>query len=181
MSNEVLGNGRYTVQRRLAAGGMGEVLLADFVGDGEITPGLLVVKRILSVAPGVPPAEGQVRMLLEEGRLGLRLQHDNIVETFRTEVDDNNPLLVIELLAGKSMAQVLGQAKKQARPIPVEIALQVLRGACCGLHFAHTLKGPDGSALGLVHRDVSPANIFVTFDGKVKVIDFGVAKSEDSE
>ena len=181
MSNEVLANGRYVVSRRLAAGGMGEVLLADFVGDNDVTPGLLVVKRILEAAPGVPPAEGQVRMLLEEGRLGLRLQHENLVETFRIEQDGQTPLLVIELLAGKSMAQVLGQAKKRQEHIPVDVALQILRGACCGLHFAHTLKGPDGSALGLVHRDVSPANIFVTFDGKVKVIDFGVAKSEDSE
>lgn len=179
--SEVLANGRYVIKRRLAAGGMGEVLLADFIGDSDVTPGLLVVKRILSGAPGMAPAEGQVRMLLEEGRLGLRLQHDNIVETFRTEQDGQEPLLVIELLAGKSMAQVLGQAKKRGEPIPVNVALQILRGACCGLHFAHTLKGPDGTALGLVHRDVSPANIFVTFDGKVKVIDFGVAKSEDSE
>ena len=181
MSNEVLANGRYVIQRRLAAGGMGEVLLADFVGDQDVTPGLLVVKRVLEAAPGVAPAEGLVRMLLEEGRLGLRLLHDNLVETFRIEQDGQTPLLVIELLAGKSMAQVLGQAKKRGEHIPVEIALQILRGACCGLHFAHTLKGPDGTALGLVHRDVSPANIFVTFDGRVKVIDFGVAKSEDSE
>src|SRR5690606_34862233 len=88
---------------------------------------------------------------------------------------------LIELLAGRSMAQVLGQAKKRGEMVPVDVALAVLRGAACGLHFAHTLRGPDGTSLGLVHRDVSPANIFVTFDGRVKVIDFGVAKSDDSE
>jgi serine/threonine protein kinase len=181
VTQETLANGRYVIQRRLATGGMGEVLLAEYAGDDEVSPGLLVVKRILSAAPGLAPNEGQVRMLLEEGRLGLRLLHENLVETFRTEADGDSPLLVIELLAGRSMAQVLGQAKKRRENVPVDVALAILRGACCGLHFAHTLKGPDGRGLGLVHRDVSPANIFVTFDGKVKVIDFGVAKSEDSE
>ena len=181
MTGETLANGRYVVHRRLATGGMGEVLLAEYAGDEEVSPGLLVVKRILSAAPGLAPNEGQVRMLLEEGRLGLRLLHENLVETFRTEADGDSPLLVIELLAGRSMAQILGQAKKRREHVPVDVALAILRGACCGLHFAHTLKGPDGRGLGLVHRDVSPANIFVTFDGKVKVIDFGVAKSEDSE
>ena len=181
MNHEVLANGRYQVHRRLATGGMGEVLLAEFGGDVDVSPGLLVVKRILSAAPGLAAADAQVRMLLEEGRLGLRLNHENLVETFRIDQDAESPLLVIELLAGRSMAQVLSQAKKRQEPVPVDVALAILRGACCGLHFAHTLKGPDGSSLGLVHRDVSPANIFVTFDGKVKVIDFGVAKSDDSE
>jgi hypothetical protein len=179
--SETLSDGRYTVLRRLAVGGMGEVLLAEFGGDAALSAGLLVVKRILALAPGVPAAEGQVRMMLEEGRLGLRLQHANLVQTFRIDHDHDTPVLVIELLSGRSMAQVLGQAKKQQQPVPVDVALAVLRGACAGLHFAHTLKSADGSFLGLVHRDISPANIFVTFDGGVKVIDFGVAKSEDSE
>lgn len=179
--SETLAQGRYSVVRRLAAGGMGEVLLAEFAGDAELSAGLLVVKRILPLVPGVEAGEGQVRMLLEEGRLGLRLQHENLVQTFRIDQDAGTPILVIELLAGRSMAQVLGQAKKQQQPVPVDVALAVLRGACAGLHFAHTLKATDGSFLGLVHRDISPANIFVTFDGGVKVIDFGVAKSEDSE
>jgi serine/threonine protein kinase len=179
--SETIAGGRYSVVRRLAAGGMGEVLLAEFGGDAELSAGLLVVKRILPLAPGVDAGESQVRMLLEEGRLGLRLQHENLVQTFRIDQDGSTPILVIELLAGRSMAQVLGQAKKQQQPVPVDVALAVLRGACAGLHFAHTLKATDGSFLGLVHRDISPANIFVTFDGGVKVIDFGVAKSEDSE
>ena len=76
---ETLGNGRYEIIRRLATGGMGEVLLAEYKGDAEISPGLLVVKRILSAGPADPPAEGQVKMLREEGRLGARLNHGNLV------------------------------------------------------------------------------------------------------
>jgi len=120
-------------------------------------------------------------MLREEARLGLRLRHENIVETLRLDEHAGEPLVVMELLAGRSMGQVLAQAKKRKENVPIEVALAVLRGAACGLHFAHTLRSADGRALGLVHRDVSPANIFVTFDRHVKVIDFGIAKSEDSE
>ena len=179
--SERLVSGRYEVLRRLAVGGMGEVLLAEFAGDDDLSPGLLVVKRSLTGPGGDTAAESQLQMLREEGRLGLRLRHDNIVETLRIEENGGNPLLVMELLAGRSMAQVLAQAKKRKENVPIDVALAVLRGAACGLHFAHTLKGADGAALGLVHRDISPANIFVTFDRRVKVIDFGVAKSADSE
>jgi serine/threonine-protein kinase len=179
--SERLVAGRYEVVRRLAVGGMGEVLLAEFVGDDDLSPGLLVVKRTLSGPAGERPADSQLQMLREEGRLGLRLRHENIVETLRIEENGGNPLLVMELLAGRSMAQVLAQAKKRKENVPIDVALAILRGAACGLHFAHTLRGAGGAALGLVHRDISPANIFVTFDRHVKVIDFGVAKSADSE
>jgi serine/threonine-protein kinase len=178
---EFLARGRYEVVRRLAAGGMGEVLLAEFNGDDDVSPGLLVVKRCLGGADGARATPASLRMLREEARLGLRLRHENIVETLRLEEQDGDPLLVMELLAGRSMGQVLAQAKKRRENVPIDVALAVLRGAACGLHFAHTLRGPDGAALGLVHRDVSPANIFVTFDHHVKLIDFGVAKSADSE
>jgi hypothetical protein len=173
-----LGNA-YTVVRRLAVGGMGEVLLAEAKGDPRIGlgAGLVVVKRTI---PTHPNRAHQDRMLKEEGRLGLRLRHANLVESFALDEVDNAPLLVMEYLAGRSMAQVLGAAKRGKQMVPVDVALAIVRLSACGLHFAHTLTdGPK--QLGLVHRDVSPANIFVTFDGRVKVIDFGVAKADDSE
>lgn len=165
--------------RRIAAGGMGEVLLANYQGDASkgISPGLLAVKRTL---PDHSDKAHQDRMLLEEGRLAYRLRHENLVETFFLDARFNTTLLTMEYLLGRSMAHVLGDSKKNKRMLPFGVALNILRQAACGLHFAHTLT--DGVRdLGLVHRDISPANIFVTFDGRVKVIDFGVAKADDSE
>jgi serine/threonine protein kinase len=179
MTTEALVGGRYAIVRRLAQGGMGDVLLAEFRGDQQLglTPGLVVVKRVL---PDHPNRANQARMLREEGRVGQRLLHENIVETFLIDEHNGDPLLVMEFLSGRAMSQVLGQAKKRKEAVPIEVALSILRSAACGLHFAHTLTD-RGRPLGLVHRDVSPANIFVTFDGRVKVIDFGVAKADDSE
>jgi tRNA A-37 threonylcarbamoyl transferase component Bud32 len=181
VQTESLGGGKYTILRRLAAGGMGEVLLMQTRGTDALRPGIFVMKRVLPARPGEEPTDAAVRMLREEARLGMRLRHQNLVHTFGLEELDGQTLLAMEFLAGRSMAQMLGQAKKSREPMPVDVVLQIVRYAACGLHFAHTLKGHDGTPLGLVHRDVSPANIFVTFNGEVKVIDFGVAKSADSE
>jgi hypothetical protein len=177
LSDPLNAHPNFEVIRRLAVGGMGEVLLTRFTGNQWVTGGFVVVKRTI---PDHPNRAHQDEMLREEGRVALRLRHGNLVETFALDELDGHPLLVMEFLAGRSMAQVLGQAKRKKRPIPVEVAVAVLRESACGLHFAHTLK-ERGETLGLVHRDVSPANIFATYDGKCKVIDFGVAKADDSE
>jgi serine/threonine protein kinase len=177
--SDPLNQGPYRLVRRLAVGGMGEVLLAETEGDARVGlgEGLVVIKRTL---PKHPNQDHQNSMLREEGRISLRLRHANLVETFALDQMDDTPLLVMEYLAGRSMAQVLGAAKRTQQLVPVDVAVKIIHESACGLHFAHTLKEGDRLA-GLVHRDVSPANIFVTFDGRVKVIDFGVAKADDSE
>ena len=179
---DVLANGRYQIVRRLAQGGMGEVLLAEFSGDAllGLSSGLLCVKRVLSDHPN---RAHQATMLREEGRMALRLLHDNLVETFFIDDHEGDPLLVMEYMSGRALSQVLGQAKKLKEQVPVAVALALLRASACGLHFAPTLTDGVSSArpLGLIHRDVSPANLFMTFDGRIKVIDFGVAKADDSE
>jgi Protein kinase domain len=176
---EVLAGGRYRLVRSLAKGGMGEVLLAEFPGDTTlaITPGYVVLKRVLPDAHNRPH---QVRMLREEGRISLRLLHENLVESFFVDEHEGDPILVMEFLAGRSVAQLLGLAKKNKDMLPIDATLALMRASACGLHFAHTLTD-RGKPLGLIHRDVSPANVFITFDGRTKVIDFGVAKADDSE
>lgn len=174
-----LSGGRFMVVRRLAQGGMGEVLLVEFAGDSalRLSAGLVVVKRVL---PDHPNRAHQADLLREEGRVSLRLLHENLVETFFVDEHDGDPLIVMEFLSGRAMSQVLGQAKKRKEHVPIDVTLALMRAAACGLHFAHTLQD-RGRPLGLIHRDVSPANLLVTFDGRVKVIDFGVAKADDSE
>ena len=170
---------KYRLKRRLAIGGMGEIYLVETTNHPHFTDGILVAKG--------PPDEiihnkNKIDMLHEEGRLALRLEHENIVQTFDIEEDEDNlPLLLMEYLSGPSLSEVLGRAKKKEIKIPIHFILQVLKDAVCGLHFAHTLKNQYGNNIGIIHRDVSPANILITIDGQNKIIDFGIAKSADSE
>ncbi len=169
----------YSICRRLAAGGMGEVLLALRQEDSDdMTKGFVVIKRMLDEHRDNPAIQA---MLYEEGRVALRMRHRNLVETFKVDAIDDQPVIVMEYLAGKSMAQILGFAKRRGLKIPLDIVLKVIHQAACGLHFAHALEDDEGKALGLIHRDVSPANILLAYDGRVKVIDFGVAKARDSQ
>jgi len=179
VNTQLDGHPYFKIKRRLAVGGMGELYLVESTGHPDITDGYLVAKA--------PPMEDfindEVReMLEEEGRLALRLQHENIVETFAVE-DENEapPMIVMEYLHGPSLSDVLGRARKIDRKVPIPFILQVLRETAYGLHFAHSLKNQMGHAIGLIHRDVSPANILITAHGDVKLIDFGIAKSKDSQ
>jgi serine/threonine protein kinase len=170
---------KYRLKRRLAIGGMGEIYLIETQNHPQFTDGILVAKG--------PPNEiihnkNKIEMLNEEGRLALRLAHENIVQTFDIEKDDDEiPLLLMEYLSGPSLSEILGRAKQKEFKIPIHFILQVLKDIVCGLHFAHTLKNQYGNNIGIIHRDISPANILITIDGHNKIIDFGIAKSADSE
>lgn len=164
--------------RPLAAGGMGEVLLARSKGHPELSDGLVVVKRCLDHHSD---RDHQLRLLREEARVGAQLRHANIVETFGIDDDKRDPLVLMEYLPGLSMAQVLGDAKRTGQRLPLGVVLAVVRGAACGLHYAHELADKHGNPLKMVHRDVSPGNIFLTYDGDVKLLDFGIAKASDSD
>ena len=170
---------KYRLKRRLAIGGMGEIYIIETTNHPHFTDGILVAKG--------PPDEiihnkNKIEMLHEEGRLALRLEHENIVQTFDIEEDEDKlPLLLMEYLSGPSLSEILGRAKQKNIQIPIHFILQVLKDIVCGLHFAHTLKNQYGNNIGIIHRDVSPANILITIDGQNKIIDFGIAKSADSE
>ncbi len=163
--------GRYRLLAELARGGMGIVWLAETHGPGGFAK-KCVVKELL---PELAEDPRHRAMFLDEARLAARLGHKNIVQTYDLGADGKRLFMALELLEGASLRRVLTLlGKKTLRaPLAVRIACEVL----AGLAHAHGLKDEEGRSLGVVHRDVSPSNVFLTFEGEVKLLDFGVARS----
>jgi serine/threonine-protein kinase len=155
----------------LAKGGMGEVHLARTRGVGGFER-LVVVKCAL---PGL--AERTQEMLLAEARLAATLQHTNIVQVHDVDTHEGAVFLAMEYLHGQDTRAILRRSWGQGQPLEIDQALAITLAVCAGLHYAHDKRDVDGTALEIVHRDVSPSNVFVTYDGGVKLIDFGIAKA----
>jgi serine/threonine-protein kinase len=142
---------------------------------GAETPGrLVVIKRVL---PHLANQAGYVRMFLAEARLAATLHHENIVRIYDTGSANGSYFCAMEALHGADVRQIFRAVHVGRREVPVAHAVNILVGVCAGLHYAHEKLAPDGQPLHLVHRDVSPQNVFVTFDGTVKLLDFGIAKT----
>jgi len=168
--------GRYELYRHLATGGMADVSLARISGP-EGFEKLCVVKTLL---PDLARDERYRAMFLNEARVAARLQHSNVVQIFDVGVVDGRYYMAMEYLHGRDLGQLMVLTRKAGQRLPLETALHVIVSACAGLHFAHEQRSPEGALLNLVHRDVSPRNVFVGFDGHVKVLDFGIVKTLDS-
>jgi serine/threonine protein kinase len=164
--------GKYQLVRNLAVGGMAEVFLARASGI-EGFEKLVVVKRIL---PTLAASDDFVRMFLDEARLAAQLHHPNIAQVYDIGLDAGAHFFVMEYLDGHDVRAVLSASTKTGG-LPLEHALTIATSVAAGLHHAHEHRGPDGKSLGIVHRDVSPTNVLVTFAGAVKLVDFGVAKA----
>ena len=162
--------GRYRILRPLAAGGMAQILLAVNSSTGD----RVVVKRIL---PHLAENPDFVRYFIHEGRLGQRMSHPNLVETLEAGQVGEVPYIALEYLRGKTAIDLLRAAAKQKREIPLGVAIRIVADAARGLHAAHTLQNEEGKPLSVIHRDVSPHNLFVCADGNTKVLDFGIAKA----
>jgi serine/threonine protein kinase len=167
--------GKYHLVAELARGGMGIVHLAASQGPGGFNK-LLVVKEL---KPELSGEEGYVAMFLDEARLAARLTHPNIVQTIEVGSEGTRHFMVMEFLDGRSLHRMIRRFKDLGG-FPVAAHLRLISEALLGLQYAHDLQDFDGQSLGIVHRDVSPLNLFVTFDGQAKVLDFGIAKSIDS-
>jgi eukaryotic-like serine/threonine-protein kinase len=167
--------GKYQLVAELARGGMGNVYLAALQGPGGFNK-LLVVKEL---KPDLADDETYVSMFLEEARLAARLIHPNIVQTNEVGSEGKRHFMVMEFLDGRSLHRV-GRRLTETGQLSVGSHLRVISDALRGLQYAHDLRDFDGESLGIVHRDVSPLNVFVTFDGQAKVLDFGIAKTADS-
>lgn len=167
--------GRYEVVGRLAMGGMAEILLGRLRGPSGFERAV-VIKRIL---PHLAEQPAFVDMFLDEARLAARIQHRNVVQVHELGQDGKNLFLTMEYLEGENAAGIIRRSLLSEQEIGVALCAYIVAEACAGLHAAHELRDPDGRPLGLVHRDVSPQNIFVTYGGGVRVLDFGIAKAAD--
>jgi len=168
--NELLA-GRYRLLATLGRGGMADVYLGAAAGPAGFNK-LVVIKRLRS---GTDDAS-MVEMFLDEARLAARLNHPNIVHTYEVDESPEGYLLVMEYLEGQSMRRMAKALRARDGRFDPVLAAHLISEVLEGLHYVHEMRDYDGSPLGIVHRDVSPQNLFVTYDGTVKVLDFGIAK-----
>ena len=168
--------GRYRVITELARGGMGVVYLALKRGPGAFNK-LLVLKEL---RPEFFEDGDVLAMFLEEARLAAFLSHPNVVPTIEAGSDGDRHFIVMEYFEGQSLHRVVSRARKLGTPVPFELQSAVLCGALNGLAYAHAATDYDGQSLGIVHRDVSPQNVLIGYDGQVKLVDFGIAKARGS-
>jgi serine/threonine-protein kinase len=170
--------GKYEILALLALGGTAEIYLARIGGAAGFEK-YVVVKCLHD---HLADDSEFVKMFLDEARLAAHLDHSNIVQTMELGEHENRYYMVMEFLAGLSLAMVVRRAgeRLQGGRIPIPLVLNILAQACAGLHYAHE-KAMNGKALNIVHRDISPQNLVISFEGVVKVVDFGIAKAEMRE
>jgi len=156
---------------------MAEIFLCKLHGPNGFQRAV-VVKRTL---PYLARQKQFVDMFVDEARIISRIRHPNVVQVQELAQDADDLLLVLEYLEGESLASLMRRAKLSGVTVTPALAAHLVSLACAGLHAAHELTDDDGAPYGLVHRDVSPQNLFVTFAGEVKVLDFGIAKAKDRE
>jgi eukaryotic-like serine/threonine-protein kinase len=168
--------GKYRIVSELGRGGMANVYLALARSAGGVSK-LVVLKALRQE---IAEEAGSLRMFLDEARLAAQLNHPNVVQTYEVGTEGDRHVIVMEHLEGQPLSRILRLAQGVDRQLSESMFLYILIGMLEGLHYAHELKSYEGEPLRLVHRDVSPQNIFVTYDGQVKVLDFGIAKAATS-
>jgi len=166
--------GRYELLARIATGGMGEIFLARLEGAAGFEK-LCVIKRIL---PHLADDDRFRSMLIAEARIASNMSHANICHVYELDETDRQLYLVMEYLHGVTLLQVLRARLPGGALLDLGFIAGVIQQACEGLDYAHELRDRAGTSLGVVHRDVTPSNLFVTESGVVKVVDFGIAKGE---
>jgi serine/threonine protein kinase len=166
---------RYVAVGPVGAGGMGTVELALRV-EGKFRR-LYAIKRLKPELQGMSELQ---EMMFDEARIAGLIRHPNVVSAIDFGVDESGPYLVMDFIEGLPLGAILQHAASEETPIPIAQALEIVAQTARGLHAAHELRSADGAPLELVHRDVSPSNVLVGFDGIVRVTDFGIAKVLDA-
>ncbi|MBA3454885.1 MAG: serine/threonine protein kinase [Deltaproteobacteria bacterium] len=165
--------GRWEIVRRLGSGGMADVYLAQARGEAGFEK-LVAIKVMHSHLARNPRA---VDHFLDEARLAARVSHPNVVAIQDLGKIGNDYVIVMDYVDGVDLERLLASARMAQRPVPLNVALGILCRICDGLHAAHKATAPDGTPLGIIHRDVKSANVLVSKQGGVKVVDFGIAKA----
>ncbi|MFK8002819.1 MAG: serine/threonine-protein kinase [Polyangiales bacterium] len=165
--------GAYELVKELKAGGMARL----YVGRREGPGGFSRYLALKTVHAHLAHDETFIQMFLDEARLAAQLSHPNIVQVEDLGEVDGVYFMAMELIRGVSLFQILKSAVKSQEPVPPRVTVQIGMEVAAGLHAAHTAIGNDGQPLGVVHRDVSPQNIMVSWSGQVKLLDFGIAKA----
>jgi eukaryotic-like serine/threonine-protein kinase len=168
--------GQYVLFDLVGKGGMAEIYLARQMmqlGGSR----LCVVKQILG---GLAGDSRFSDMLVREAKLAARLSHANVVQVIDLGREDDRLFISMEYVEGFDLNDLLGRCSRAKVPLPFELSVHVVREALRGLDYAHRRKSDEGELLGIVHRDVSPSNLLLSFDGEVKVCDFGIARANDA-
>jgi serine/threonine protein kinase len=165
--------GGYEIMERLGMGGMAEVLLARATGAGGFER-FVAVKRIL---PHMAANEEFVRMFIDEARIAARLSHSNIAQIFEFGRDGDSLYIAMELVQGLDLRAIHHALHEQQRLPPPAASAYLIQQVCGGLGHAHRKRDSLGHPSEIIHRDVSPSNVLVSFEGEVKLIDFGIAKA----
>jgi serine/threonine protein kinase len=165
--------GKYLLLSRIAQGGMAELYRAKLIGD-EGFEKLIAIKTIL---PHLSEEIDLVKSFIDEAKLAAFLQHPNIVQIYDFGSVNSTYYIAMEYLYGKDLKLITERYKEKELPLSIENALYIATQVCAGLDYAHKLKDFRGRPLNIIHRDIGPHNIFISYDGQVKIIDFGIAKA----
>ena len=169
--------GKYYLLDRIAIGGMAEVFRAKTFGHSGFEK-LHVIKRILAHYADLPDFEA---MFVDEAKLSVQLVHPNVVHIYDFGKIGTNLYLTMEAVDGKNLKLFMRRLAKAGERMPVKVAVYIAHEMAKGLDYAHKRKDSAGSPLRIVHRDISPANILLSYEGGVKVVDFGIARAESNQ
>lgn len=178
VSNVLEAFGKYVLLEKLAAGGMAEVYLARTTGASGINK-FLAIKRILPQYSDHPEF---IEMFKAEAKIAVNLNHGNVVSIFDFGIEKKQFFLVMEYVEGQNLRQVLNHLKKDGRYFSIDQIVYIAKEIAAGLDHAHRcIDGTTGRPLHITHRDMSPQNIMISFEGEVKIVDFGIAKQAEGQ
>ncbi len=168
--------GKYFLLDKVAVGGMAEIFRAKSFGHSGFEK-VVVIKRILSQFAG---NEDFVEMFIDEAKLSVELTHPNIVQIYDFGKIEDSFFIAMESVQGKDLRSILRRQAERGEYMPFEVSAFIAHEMACGLDFAHKKTDPIGLPLNIVHRDISPSNVLISYGGHVKVVDFGIAKAESA-